>query len=344
MIPQTENVQETEDYLLQVSIDPDNQLPIKWKLSFKNLCAKFADIINPRPGKYNGYYGMVDNSINFAASPPPTIRAHLPKYSHEMLKILAQKMDKLESWGVLRKPEELGIVPEFVVPSMLTPKPEKNEWRLVTDFTPLNVHIKKLEIISPTIQEAKEKIAKFKYHIQLDLSNYFYQGGMKIQDIQYLATPHPFKGLRVYTCEPQGLKNASEHAYERLSRIYGDLCESERMTRMADGLFVLGDTLDDLYVNFEEVLTRARLCGLTFKPSKIVITPVNTILFGWQKIGDGWKPTQHTVSPLSTADPPTTVKQMRSWLGSFKQLSSSIQNYAILLAPLEEVASNRGSE
>ena len=155
---------------------------------------------------------------------------------------MGDKMDKLEEWGVMAKPEDVGIVPEFVLPSMLVPKPEDGEWRLVTDFTPLNIHIKKLETTAPTINEAKRKLAKFKYHIQMDLSNYFYQGGMKIEDCQYLATPHPFKGLRVYICEPQGLKNASEHAYERLGLIYGDLCSEERMTRMADGLFVLADT------------------------------------------------------------------------------------------------------
>ena len=132
------------------------------------------------------------------------------------------------------KAEEIGVVPEFVLPSMLMPRSEEGEWRLVTDFTPLNIHIKKLETVAPTIKEAKEKLAKYRYHIQLDLSNYFYQGGMKIKDCQYLATPHPFKGLRIYTCEPQGLKNASEHAYERLGLVYGDMCGDERMTRMAD--------------------------------------------------------------------------------------------------------------
>ena len=75
------------------------------------------------------------------------------------------------------------------------------------------------EITNSSTKEAKEKLVKFEYHIQLDLSSYFYQGGMKIEDCQYLATPHPFKGLRVYVCEPQGLKNASEHAYERCMAI-----------------------------------------------------------------------------------------------------------------------------
>ena len=284
-----------ESYIEEIILDPDNQLPSSWKKKFKNTCEEFSDIIRPNPGKYNGYYGRVDNSINFTSVPPPTIRAHLPNYSYEMLKIMGEKMDKLEDWGVLVKPEDIGVVPEFVVPSMLTPKPEKGEWRLVTDFTPLNIHIKKLETVAPTIDDAKEKLAKFKYHIELDLSNYYYQGGMKLEDCQYLATPHPFKGLRVYICEPQGLRNASEHAYERLARIYGDLCAGEKLTRMADGLYVLGDTLEDLNENFREVLTRARNSGLTFKPSKIKIAPVNTIIFGWQMSASGWSPTSHTL-------------------------------------------------
>merc|ERR1711994_364110 len=115
-------------------------------------------------------------------------------------------------------------------------------FRLVTDVTSLNQFIKKLPTVSPSIQEAKEKIAKYKYHVFLDLSNYYYQGGVKIEDSQYLATVPPFKGLRVYPTEPQGLLNAGEHAYERLGYIYGDMCAEEKMTRMADGLYVLGNT------------------------------------------------------------------------------------------------------
>ena len=343
LIPMRTTDTPSENFLSDISVDPDNILSSAWKQKFYNVCRRFSHIITPRPGKYNGFYGRIDNSINFASKPPPSIRAHLPKYSHDMLKIMGEKMDKLEEWGVLVKPEDIGVVPEFVLPSMLLPKPEKNEWRLVTDFTPLNLHIKKLETTSPTINEAKRKLAKFKYHIQMDLSNYFYQGGMKVEDCQYLATPHPFKGLRVYICEPQGLKNASEHAYERLGLIYGDLCAEEKMTRMADGLFILSDTLEGLKQNFEEVLSRAELCGLTLKPSKLIIAPYKTVIFGWQKIGCGWSPTSHVVSPLIKADLPITVKQARSWIGAYKQLTECIPRYAILLGPLEKLLAGKAS-
>ena len=51
-----------------------------------------------------------------------------------MMMIMGKKMDQLESWGVLRKPEDFGIVPESVLASMLQPKPDSKDWRLVTEY------------------------------------------------------------------------------------------------------------------------------------------------------------------------------------------------------------------
>ena len=112
------------------------------------------------------------------------------------------------------------------------------------------------------------------------------------------------------------------------------------MTRMADGLYVLGDTLESLMDNFIEVLTRAKLCEFTFKASKSIIVPQTTALFGWRKSADGWSPTARTVSPLIKAEPQPTIKQMRSWVGSLKQLTECIQDYAIMLGLLETMIGN----
>ena len=339
----TKPVKVSYEYLDKVVIDPNDQLGSEWKRKFKNLCKEFADTITPYPGRYNGAYGDIDNSLDFTSTPPPSVKARLPNYSTEKLKIMANLMDELETMGVLAKPEEVGVVPAFVVPSMLQPKPEKNEWRLVSDFTPLNIHIRKLETVSPSIKDAKKILAKYRYNIECDLSHCFFQGGMKKEDIQYLATPHPYKGLRVYCVEPQGLRNASEHAYERLSRIFGDLCMEEKMTRMADGLYIVANTAQDLFNNFKTVLSRARYAGLTFKPKKIIVAPRETVLFGWRKCDEGWRPTEHTISPLKSAEEPVTTKQLRSFLGSFKQLTECVKNYAILLSPLEQAVAGKAS-
>ena len=109
---------DNEDFIDDVTIDPDNQLSQFWKDKFRNLCVEFTDIINYRPSKYNGWYGDVDNSIDFSSQPPPTSKIHMPKYNDNMNQVLAEKMDQLERWGVLAKPEDVGVVPVFVCPSM----------------------------------------------------------------------------------------------------------------------------------------------------------------------------------------------------------------------------------
>ena len=113
------------------------------------------------------------------------------------------------------------------------------------------------------------------------------------------------------------------------------MCEQEKITRMADGIYVLENKYSELLENLREVFTRARKANLTFKPSKIVICQKETVIFGWKKNGTSWEPTPHTVNPLINADCPKTVKQLRSWIGSYKQLADCLEDYAIPLKSLE---------
>ena len=339
-----ENFADTEgkrSHLGEIQLDPDNQLSETWKIKFRELMESYDEIVDPAPGKYNGKFGPVTTKINFAATPPPSDKVYIPNYSKDMMEQLATKMDALIRWGVLARAEDLSITVEHVSPCMLVPKGDGDGFRLVTDFSRLNTFIGKYPSVNPTIQDAKDAIAKKKFAVHLDLSNYFYQGGMTREDAQYLGVVHPYQGLFVYVCEPQGLKNASEHAYERLARIFGDLCRQEKMTRHADGLHVLGDTMEELYENLAIVLERCKLSGLTLKPSKVIIAPKNSVLFGWKLEGCKWLPTEHTLSALASCEKPKTVTKMRSFIGSFKQFSDLVPGYAKLLHPMELVAAGK---
>ena len=345
---------EKEDPLKKVQIDPDNQMPAEWREKFWEITRKFQKILDPAPGKYNNYYGVSDTSINFVSRPPPTDTVYKPNYTDKMLKLMGEKMDRLVEWGVLVKPEELGVSVEHTSPCMLVPKadyePQKaggdldpDAFRLVTDFSQLNNFIKKYPGTSPTIADTRRLIAKKKYNIHLDLSNYFYQGGVSRNDAQFLGVNHPFSGCLVYSCLPQGLKNCSEQSYDRLGVVYGDMVADERMARYADGLHPLGNTWQELLDNYEETLRRASLCGMTFKPSKVIVAPVNITLFGWRLEGSRWRPSEHAVSALVSAPRPTTVKQLRSFLGAFKQFTDLVPKYADILHDLDMAHAGRGS-
>ena len=323
------------DHTSKIKLDPNNILSPSQVAETRRLCQDFKDVIRPEPGLYNGHYGHIDNKLEFKDKPPPTTRIHQQSLSEDMKRILGEKMDQLHDWGVLQYPEHVGVRPVVVSPSMLVPKAEPGQFRLVTNTAFLNTFLRQPPSSTPSIQEAKDFLATKNFHIHADLSNWFYQSGMERQDIQYLATLHPYKGLMVYCCEPMGLLGAPEHSYEKLARIFGDLIAKGECTRMADGLHIGNNTVEGALATFMEVLSRLRKCNLTIKPSKLEMFPTKTTLFGWLLEDGLWKPTVHTTSALATVPLPKTVKMLRSFLGSFKQFSSCVPRYGEILTSLE---------
>ena len=323
------------DHVDKVKIDPDKILSEADREKFRGLCQEFSDVLRPEPGRYNGRAGYVNNRIKFLSKPAPNKMIYQQKLSDPMRRKLGEKMDKLRSYGVMAFPEEIGVVPEFVSPSMILPKEEPGEWRLVTDMSGLNKFIDKPLNKHPTIQDAREFLAKKRFAIHVDLSNFFYQSGMEREDIQYLATVHPFLGVMVYTCEPMGLNGAPEHSYERLARVFGRMIQENKMVRMADGLHIGCDSVEEGLVSMRMMLQQCRDCGLTLKPSKVIVFPTRCTLFGWTLDNGAWLPTSHTTNTLSRAQLPRTIKQLRGFLGSFKQFSKCVKGHGPLLSQLE---------
>ena len=53
-------------------------------------------------------------------------------------------------------------------------------------------------------------------------------------------------------------------------------------------------------------------------------------------------PSSHLMSTIAHVSPPVTVKQMRSFTGSVKQIKYNIKDYHLLLHPLEKVDNATG--
>ena len=160
-----------------ITIDPDGLLSPQTRAKFLEINKKYQHIFTTTPTRYSGAFGDTDTSLNFTSRPVQTRKVTQPSYSQEMKEILAQMMDELYQQGVLCKPEEIGISLEFMSPSLIVPKPGGG-WRLVTDFTELNKYIRPYPSVSPSFSEAKRDLAQKKFFCELDLSNYFHQGGI----------------------------------------------------------------------------------------------------------------------------------------------------------------------
>ena len=183
-----------DQHIKEIQVNDDGLLPPEIEMRIHALHRRYKTVFTPRPGKYNGACGIVDNSLDFTQLPAPNGKIHVPNYTPELNEELAKKMDQLLDWGVLMEPEKLGVRVKFCSPSMVVPKTEKGEYRLVTDFSQLNEYLRKSPGISPTMEEAKRAIASKRFRIDLDLSNYFYQSGMSRQIVSILVLTIPRGG------------------------------------------------------------------------------------------------------------------------------------------------------
>ena len=335
----------TSPHSSPISIDSDSQLPESVCSAFKNLHNRYDRVFDSKIGLYNDASGPVRAFINMGPTDPPAQKARLPSYSTDKLNLLQDKMDELEQLGVLARPEDLGVKIEHVSPSFLVKKPDGTH-RLVTAFNNIASYSKSI----PSKPSSTDDIvllrflAGFNFIIKTDMTKQFFQLAMKKSSLKYLGVLTPYKGMRVYTRAAMGMPGSSEHLDELMSRVLGHLAQDGILRRIADDLYIGGNTPEELLVNWERVLQQFEKNNLRLSASKTVICPINTTILGWIWSSGNITASAHKVTPLATWSLPSTVKELRSWIGAFKHLKVCVPHYSALLSDLESASGGKESK
>ena len=318
-----------------ISTDPDNLLTTDAKDRFLSLNQSFDNVFNPQFGAYNDQSGRIRAKLNLGQVIPPSRKPKLPMYSHSQLQQLQDEADKLESLGVLAKPEDVGVDVQFASPSFLVKKPD-GSFRFVTAFNELCQYTKVLPVISQGCDDILRRLSSWRYIIKTDLTKSFFQIPLEKESVPYLATATPFKGLRVYLRSAMGMPGSSEHLQELTSRVFGDFVQEGFVLVLADDLHVCGNSIAELYNNWHRVLQRISENNLTLSPSKTVICPKSTTILGWKWESGKISVLPHKISPLISSSPPQTCTAMRSYIGAYKAIARCIPKYSSLMSPLED--------
>ena len=123
----------------------------------------------------------------------------------------------------------------------------------------------------PTVECISRTVAEWKYIISTDLRDAFYQIPLDKESMKWCATQTPFRGLRVYLVASQGLPGSSEWLEELLSLLFGRLVQDGWLAKVADDLYVGGNTVEQLYLKWGKVLTILFENGLKLKAVKSVV-------------------------------------------------------------------------
>ena len=125
----------------------------------------------------------------------------------------------------------------------------------------------------------------------------------------------------MYTTGCMGLPG-SETALEELTcLIFGEFVMRGIVAKIADDLFVGGNTETELLDNFRKVLHRLKENNLCLSARKTVIAPLSTEILGWTWTGGKLQASAHKISALAACERPESVSAMKSYLGSYKFLT-----------------------
>ena len=266
---------------------------------------------------------------------PPQRKGRIPQYSRDKLSELQAHFDTIEGKGVFRRPEDLGIVVEYLNPSFLVKKASGGH-RLVTAFADVGRYSKPQPSLMPSVNSTLQQIASWKFIITTDLTSAFYQIPLARSSMKYCGVVTPFKGIRVYTRSAMGMPESETALEELMSRVLGDLIQEGIVAKLADDLYCGGNTPEELVTNWRKVLTALHHSDLHLAASKTVIAPKSTTILGWIWSEGTIQASPHRLSALATCEPPSTVKDLRSFIGAFKVLSRVIPQCAKFLIPLDK--------
>ena len=333
----------TAPYSAAVQVDPDNILTPDLKSKFESLIQSYDEVFNPAISKYNGKSGPLKVEVNMGPQPPPQHKGRVPFYGRDDMSELQKKFDALVSKGVFKRPQDVGVTVEVVNPSFLVKKKSSNDKRLVTDFGTIASYCRPTPTLMPDVDSILRLIATWKYIVKADFTDSYFQMELKRQSMKYCGVASPMKGVFVYTRGCMGLPGTEVALEELTARLFGRMVELGKVVKLADDIFIGGDSPAELLQNFEEVLQILQENDIRLSAKKTIISPKSVMVLGWVWSCGSIRASPHSLSGLSECEPPSTVKSLKSYIGAYRFLSRVVRNYAALLMPLESMVSGKSA-
>lgn len=327
----------------QVSLNPDGLLSQELCEKFDRVHSEFKDVLAPFQHKYNGASGNIEAKVNMGPALPPQRKGRMPNYNKAMMDQLQVKCDELEVSGVFAKPEDVGVSVEYLNLSFLVNKPSGGT-RLVTSFGEIAQYSKPQPSLMPDVDSVLREIGKWRYIIVTDLMKAFYQIPLSKNSMKFCGVATPYKGVRVYTRAAMGMPGSETCLEELMSRILGDLIQQGCVVKIADDLYVGGDTGEELLANWIKVLSAFKCNGLGINAAKTIICPKSTTVLGWIWSSGKLKASHHRIASLCAASPPPTVQGLRAFVGAYKVLSRVLPKCASVLTPLDGLCAGKQSK
>jgi Reverse transcriptase (RNA-dependent DNA polymerase)/Retroviral aspartyl protease len=288
------------------------------------VLSQFPDLFSGRLRKYTKEIHVdVDTAIM------PSFQRHYA-IPHHNLAVFKAELDNLEGQDVIKQAEPS----EWCAPSFAVPKPN-GTMRMVTDFRKLNVAVKRQGFPMPLIPYLIRKYSRYTYMTKLDMIMQFYTFILNLSSRQYCTFSTPF-GLYCYKRLPMGLKISPDVSQEAMETTLEGIPNANPYM---DDVGIRSDTWEEHLEEIQLTLEALDKAGFSINPAKCEWGVQTTRWLGHVLTPEGIKPDPKKVEAILAMQPPTTLKQLRSFIGAVNYYRDMWPHRSGVMAPLTKLTS-----
>lgn len=292
------------------------------EVNSKNQLAEKSQLMSEFPSAFKGLgkFKNVTHEIKIRDEARPFAISTPRRVSFPLMDRTKRELDRMVREGVI---EEIDEPTEWCAPMVVVDKGNEKV-RICVDFTELNNHVMRERYQLPSVDETLGQLKNAKYFSKLDCSSGFWQIQLeeKSQKLTTFLTPFGrFYFKRIYF----GITSASEVSSKHMMKLLKDL---RGIKVHVDDIIITGETVDEHNCNLRSVLRILSENEVTLNLEKCHIGVTKIKYLGYELSASGIAPDSESVQSIVEFKAPTSVTEVRRFLGMFNYVTKFIPNTA----------------
>ena len=212
--------------------------------------------------------------------------------------------------------------------------------RVVTDFRRINEHSVPHYHCGMTVDDAIDAIGRLetKFMSSLDMRACFYQIPLSKESRELTAFTVRGLGSFEYRTCPMGLLSAPAACYLMMSKVLKGITNC---IVYLDDVLVVSATYEDHLTHLRQVFQRFAEFNLKLNPEKCSFFAEKLDYLGYELTTQGLRPGADKIAVVRDFKPPTTVKEIQSFIGLCQYFRRSLRNFSIVSQHLTNLTSKK---